>query len=92
MKIMAQHFSKLTPYVYQKVVFHDTAANSYFLVGSTVKTDRTVEYEGKTYTSAFRVAQYTKPHYEIDVVLEKENLKTGEPIWGKIQFVFLTYY
>jgi len=47
-----------------------------------------LEYEGKTYTSAFRVAQYTKPHYEIDVVLEKENLKTGEPIRGKIQLTY----
>jgi len=34
---------------YQQVVFHDTAADTYFLVGSTISTDQTVEYEGKTY-------------------------------------------
>ena len=33
---------------YQKVVFHDTAADSYFVVGSTIKTSRTIEYQGKT--------------------------------------------
>lgn len=34
---------------YQKVVFHDTAADTYFVVGSTIKTDRTINYEGQTY-------------------------------------------
>ena len=31
------------------VVFHDTSANEYFKVGSTIKTDREIELEGETY-------------------------------------------
>ena len=34
---------------YQEVVFHDTAADTYFMIGSTVQTERTIEYQGKTY-------------------------------------------
>ncbi|NIF23355.1 type B 50S ribosomal protein L31 [Candidatus Pantoea multigeneris] len=33
---------------YRPVVFHDTTADEYFKVGSTIKTDRTVEFEGQT--------------------------------------------
>lgn len=32
---------------YRQVVFHDTTANAYFVVGSTIKTDRTIQHEGK---------------------------------------------
>ncbi|MTD27079.1 type B 50S ribosomal protein L31 [Erwinia sorbitola] len=32
---------------YRQVVFHDTTADAYFVVGSTIKTDRTIEHEGK---------------------------------------------
>ena len=32
---------------YRTVVFHDTTANEYFKVGSTIKTDREIELEGK---------------------------------------------
>ena len=34
---------------YRTVVFHDTSADEYFRVGSTIKTDRTIELEGATY-------------------------------------------
>jgi len=34
---------------YQKVVFNDVAADTYFVIGSTIKTDRTIEYQGATY-------------------------------------------
>nr|WP_154325244.1 type B 50S ribosomal protein L31 [Pantoea sp. 201603H] len=34
---------------YRPVIFHDTSANHYFKVGSTIKTDRTIEYEGLIY-------------------------------------------
>ncbi|MGX6671630.1 type B 50S ribosomal protein L31, partial [Vibrio cholerae] len=34
---------------YRKVVFHDTTVDHYFVVGSTLQTDRTIEWEGKTY-------------------------------------------
>ncbi|WBF44507.1 type B 50S ribosomal protein L31 [Serratia rubidaea] len=33
---------------YRPVVFHDLSANSYFKIGSTIKTERTVEFEGET--------------------------------------------
>lgn len=33
---------------YRPVLFHDLSANSYFKIGSTIKTDRTVEFEGET--------------------------------------------
>ncbi|MCE0488900.1 type B 50S ribosomal protein L31 [Pantoea sp. Mb-10] len=32
---------------YRPVVFHDTAADAYFKIGSTIKTERTIEYEGE---------------------------------------------
>ena len=34
---------------YRQVLFHDTSVDHYFLVGSTVQTEETLEYEGKTY-------------------------------------------
>jgi large subunit ribosomal protein L31 len=34
---------------YRTVVFHDTSVDEYFHVGSTIKTDRTIELEGKTF-------------------------------------------
>lgn len=32
---------------YRTVVFHDTSADTYFTVGSTIRTDRTIEWEGR---------------------------------------------
>lgn len=34
---------------YRKVLFHDTSADTYFVIGSTVSTSRTAEHEGVTY-------------------------------------------
>lgn len=34
---------------YQKVLFHDTNADVYFVIGSTLKPQQTREYEGVTY-------------------------------------------
>ncbi|MFY8352381.1 type B 50S ribosomal protein L31 [Pseudoalteromonas sp. SSM20] len=49
---------------YEKVVFHDTAADAYFLVGSTIKTDRTIDYQGKTYPyGAIDVSSASHPFY-----------------------------
>ncbi len=45
-------------------------------------------YEGRTYASSFRVAQYAKPHYDIEVILNKENYKTGEPVKAKIKLTY----
>lgn len=33
---------------YRTVAFHDTSADTFFVVGSTIKTDRTIELDGKT--------------------------------------------
>jgi len=52
---------------YQKVVFHDTAADTYFVVGSTIKTARTINYQGKTY-----------PYVTIDVSSVSHPFYTGE--------------
>ncbi|WP_372771496.1 type B 50S ribosomal protein L31 [Pseudoalteromonas sp.] len=49
---------------YEKVVFQDTAADAYFLVGSTIKTDRTIDYQGKTYPYvAIDVSSASHPFY-----------------------------
>jgi len=52
---------------YQKVVFHDTAADTYFLIGSTIKTERTIDYEGET-----------RPYVAIDVSSVSHPFYTGE--------------
>lgn len=52
---------------YQDVVFHDTSADTYFVVGSTIQTDQTVEYEGKTY-----------PYVTIDISSVSHPFYTGE--------------
>lgn len=49
---------------YQKVVFHDTTADTYFLVGSTIQTDRTIEFEGATYPYVvIEVSSASHPFY-----------------------------
>lgn len=49
---------------YQEVVFHDTSADAYFVVGSTLKTDRTIEYKGKTYPyMPIEVSSASHPQY-----------------------------
>jgi len=52
---------------YQKVVFHDTAADTYFVVGSTMKSERTIEYQGETY-----------PYVTLDVSSASHPFYTGE--------------
>jgi len=34
---------------YRDVLFHDTASDTYFVIGSTAKTKETTEYKGKIY-------------------------------------------
>lgn len=34
---------------YRTVVFHDTSANEFFKVGSTIRTEREIELDGETY-------------------------------------------
>ena len=49
---------------YHTVVFHDTSANEYFKVGSTISTDRTIELEGVTFPYiTIEVSSASHPYY-----------------------------
>ena len=52
---------------YRTVVFHDTSANEYFKVGSTIKTEREITLEGVTY-----------PYVTIDVSSKSHPYYTGK--------------
>lgn len=52
---------------YQQVVFHDVSADAYFLVGSTIQTKRTIEYEGATY-----------PYVPLDISSASHPVYTGK--------------
>ncbi|EGV0516026.1 type B 50S ribosomal protein L31 [Salmonella enterica] len=52
--------------VYRTVVFHDTSANEYVKVGSTIKTEREIELDGVTY-----------PYVTIDVSSKSHPFYTG---------------
>ena len=52
---------------YREVLFHDTASDTYFVIGSTVETNREMEYEGKTY-----------PYMTIDVSSASHPFYTGK--------------
>ncbi|MCE2029412.1 type B 50S ribosomal protein L31 [Sessilibacter corallicola] len=52
---------------YRDVVFHDTTSDSYFVIGSTLKTDRTIDYQGTTY-----------PYMTIDVSSKSHPFYTGK--------------
>lgn len=50
---------------YRTVVFHDTSVDEYFLIGSTLETDRTIEWkDGKTYPyMTIEVSSLSHPYY-----------------------------
>ena len=52
---------------YQQVLFHDTNADAYFVIGSTIQTKQTREYEGKTY-----------PYVTLDISSASHRFYTGE--------------
>lgn len=52
---------------YRPVIFHDTAANEYFKVGSTIRTERTIEYLGETF-----------PYVTLDVSSVSHSFYTGK--------------
>jgi len=52
---------------YRDVLFHDTTADAYFVIGSTVATSRTEEYEGKTY-----------PYMPVDISSASHPVYTGK--------------
>ncbi len=45
-------------------------------------------YKGDTYGAAFRVAEYQKPHFEINVLPGKRDFKTNEEVKGQLQLVY----
>ena len=52
---------------YREVLFHDTAADVYFLIRSTAQTKQTAEYQGKTY-----------PYITLDVSSASHPFYTGK--------------
>lgn len=49
---------------YALVAFHDTSVDQYFIVGSTIKSSRTVELDGKSYPYvAIDVSSASHPFY-----------------------------
>ena len=52
---------------YREVLFHDTSADTYFLIGSTILTQETRDYEGSTY-----------PYVSIDVSSASHPFYTGK--------------
>jgi len=52
---------------YRTVVFHDTSANEFFKVGSTIRTDREIELDGQTW-----------PYVTIDVSSRSHPFYTGK--------------
>src|SRR5471032_1162962 len=45
-------------------------------------------YRDQTYSSAFRVAEYIKPHFEISLNLAKQDYRTGEPVKGSLVLLY----
>nr|WP_260854526.1 alpha-2-macroglobulin [Paraburkholderia sp. BCC1884] len=43
------------------------------------------DYNGDVYGSAFRVAEYVKPHFDVNLSMDKADYATGEALKGKIQ-------
>lgn len=52
---------------YREVLFHDTNANVFFVIGSTLSTNQTKEFEGKTY-----------PYVTLDISSASHPFYTGE--------------
>ncbi|HEY6527359.1 MAG TPA: alpha-2-macroglobulin [Cellvibrionaceae bacterium] len=45
-------------------------------------------YDNQIYTSAFRVADYVKPHFEINLQMAKTEFHTGDAVTGKVQLLY----
>ncbi|MGH8348515.1 MAG: alpha-2-macroglobulin family protein, partial [Pseudomonas sp.] len=45
-------------------------------------------YRDQAYSSAFRVAEYIKPHFEISLNLAKQDYRTGEPVKGSLVLLY----
>lgn len=59
---------------YQKIAFHDTSVDKYFIVGSTLETTKTVKLDGVTYPyHPLDVSSASHPYYT-----GKQNIKTQD--------------
>ena len=45
-------------------------------------------FKGDAYGAAFRVAEYQKPHFEINVLSDQRDFKTNEEVKGRLQLVY----
>nr|WP_133159251.1 alpha-2-macroglobulin [Superficieibacter electus] len=45
-------------------------------------------YRNHLYSSAFRVASYIKPHFEVALTLDKKEFKTGDAVQGHLQLLY----
>ncbi|WP_432767537.1 alpha-2-macroglobulin family protein [Pseudomonas frederiksbergensis] len=45
-------------------------------------------YKDQAYSSAFRVSEYIKPHFEISLNLAKQDYRTGEPVKGSLVLLY----
>ena len=45
-------------------------------------------YAEAFYTGSFRVARYSKPHFDIDIAFDKKEFKTGEPVTGTVRLAY----
>jgi uncharacterized protein YfaS (alpha-2-macroglobulin family) len=46
------------------------------------------KYDNQQYSSAFRVAEYVKPHFEISLNLDKTDYRAGEPVEGQLLLLY----
>lgn len=44
-----------------------------------------IGYEDRLYAAAFRVAEYVKPHFDIELLPDAKRLRTGEPVAGVLR-------
>lgn len=45
-------------------------------------------YAEAFYTGSFRVARYSKPHFDIDIAFDKKEFRTGEPVTGTVRLAY----
>ena len=49
-----------------------------------------MHYRGAAYMGSFRVAAYTKPHFDVDITTRERDYKTGQPIHARLQLRYPT--
>ena len=81
-----------TPISVQKMVIDSrTGSDTKFQLPAYAKTGGytiSLDYLGTKYNAFFRVASFSKPHFQVDVLPEKRLYKTGETIKGTIAVTY----